>query len=110
MNNKVNSDEWSNMISNIEREFREGLVVITDGVLRDAIAKRFENMEFALDEKGNPDGVKNHQEMVLTIADDIANMFAEIAYDKAQKALDKDDFLNVYANQLLEDSKEINNG
>ena len=85
-------------------------VNVPDGIIRDAIEKRFENFEFALDEKGNPDGLKNHQEMVLTIADDIANRIQEIAYEKAQKALEMYDYLDAYANQLLEDSKEINNG
>lgn len=80
-------------------------VEIPDGIMRKAIEDRFENFEFALDEKGRPDGLKNHQEMVLTIADDIANKIQEIAYEKAQKELEKYDYLDTYANQLFEDSK-----
>ena len=87
-----------------------GVVNIGDGILRDAIADRFGNFEFALDEKGNPDGLKNQQEMVLTIADDIANKVSGLAYNATQKKLMEEDYLNAYANQLFEDSKEINNG
>lgn len=86
-------------------EFEDEWVDIPDGIMRNAIENRFENFEFALDEKGNPDGLKNHQEMVLTIADDIANKIQEIAYEKAQKELEKYDYLDTYANQLFEDSK-----
>lgn len=86
-------------------EFEDEWVDIPDGIMRNAIENRFENFEFALDEKGNPDGLKNHQEMVLTIADDIANKIQEIAYKKAQKELEKYDYLDTYANQLFEDSK-----
>ena len=85
-------------------------VFVGDGFIRNAIENRFENFEYALDEKGNPDGLKNHQEMALTIADDVANKLSEIAYEKALKKLEEDDYLNVYANQLLEDYKEMKNG
>lgn len=85
--------------------YKEFDIEVPDGIMRNAIENRFEHFEFALDEKGNPDGLKNHQEMVLTIADDIANKIQEIAYEKAQEELEKYDYLDTYANQLFEDSK-----
>lgn len=103
--NKVNRDDWPSMLENLEHMVRKGLVSVTDGLMRDAIEKRFENFDFAVDENGKPDGLKNHQEMLLTISDDIANTLSEIAYENAQEALEKDDFLNAYAMQLLEDHK-----
>lgn len=103
--NKVNRDDWSSMIDSLESALRKNLVNITDGLMREAIEKRFENFDFAVDEKGNPDGLKNHQEMLLTLSDDIANTISEIAYEKAQEKLEEDDFLNAYAMQLLEDHK-----
>ena len=75
--------------------------------LRDkAVEKRFENMEFALDEEGRPDGIKNKQEMVLTIASDIANSIGEMAFEEAKQLLEKDDWVDTKAMELLKESKE----
>ncbi len=75
--------------------------------LRDkAVEKRFENMEFALDEKGRPDGLKNKQEMVLTIAGDIADKMNDLIFEEAKKVLEREDWLDRQAMEMLKESKE----
>ena len=71
-----------------------------------ATENRFEDMEFALDEEGRPDGVKNKQEMVLTIASDIANSISEMAFEEAKQALEKDDWVDTKAMEMLKESME----
>lgn len=79
---------------------------IVDELKYKAISKRFEDMEFALDEEGRPDGLKNHQEMVLTIAGDIADSINELVFEEAKHALEHDDLLNAQAMKMLKESKE----
>ena len=71
-----------------------------------ATEKRFEDMEFALDEEGRPDGLKNKQEMVLTIASDIANSIGEMAFEEAKQILEQDDWVDTKAMEMLKESKE----
>ena len=71
-----------------------------------ATEKRFGDMEFALDEEGRPDGIKNKQEMVLTIANDIANSISEMAFEEAKQALEEDDWIDTKAMEMLKESKE----
>lgn len=71
-----------------------------------ATENRFEDMEFALDEKGRPDGVKNKQEMVLTIASDIANSISELVFEEAKQVLEKDDWVDTKAMEMLKESME----
>lgn len=71
-----------------------------------ATEKRFEDMEFALDEEGRPDGIKNKQEMVLTIANDIADSIGELAFEEAKQALEEYNWLDAKAMQMLKESKE----
>lgn len=71
-----------------------------------ATEKRFGDMEFALDEEGRPDGLKNKQEMVLTIASDIANSISEMAFEEAKQLLEKDDWVDTKAMEMLKESKE----
>lgn len=82
------------------------LANIVDELKYKAISKRFENMEFALDEEGRPDGLKNRQEMVLTIAGDIADSINELVFEEAKKALEREDWLNRQAMGLLKESME----
>lgn len=75
--------------------------------LRDkAVENRFENMEFALDEEGRPDGIKNKQEMVLTIASDIADSIGEMAFEEAKQLLEENDWIDTKAMEMLKESKE----
>lgn len=71
-----------------------------------ATEKRFEDMEFALDEVGRPDGIKNKQEMVLTIASDIANSISELAFESAKELLEKDNWVDAKAMEMLKESME----
>lgn len=71
-----------------------------------ATEKRFEDMEFALDEEGRPDGIKNKQEMVLTIANDIADSIGELAFEEAKQALEEYNWLDAKAMQMLKESME----
>lgn len=72
----------------------------------EAVEKRLENIDFAFDEEGRPDGIKNKQEMVLTIASDIANSISELAFEEAQQLLEKDGWIDTKAMELLKESKE----
>ena len=75
--------------------------------LRDrATEKRFENMEFAVDEKGRPDGIKNKQEMILTIASDIAESISEMVFEEVKQILEKDDWVDTKAMEMLKESME----
>lgn len=79
---------------------------IVDLLKNEAIRKRFEDMEFALDEEGRPDGLKNYQEMVLTIASDIADSINELVFEEAKRELERGDLLNEQAMKMLKESKE----
>ena len=63
-------------------------------------------MEFAVDEEGRPDGIKNKQEMVLTIASDIADSISEMAFEEAKQALEKDDWVDAKAMEMLKEGNE----
>lgn len=71
-----------------------------------ATEKRFENMEFAVDEKGRPDGIKNKQEMILTIASDIAESISEMVFEEVKQILEKDDWVDTKAMEMLKESME----
>lgn len=87
---------------------------VIESSLKDAIAElknkateeRFGDMEFALDEEGRPDGIKNKQEMVLTIASDIANSISEMVFEEAKRVLEEDDWVDTKAMEILKESKE----
>lgn len=87
---------------------------VVESRLKDAIAalkdkateKRFGDMEFAVDEEGRPDGIKNKQEMVLTIASDIADSISEMAFEEAKQALEKDDWVDAKAMEMLKEGNE----
>ena len=64
-----------------------------------AISNRLDVMEFAEDENGNPDGVKNYQEMLITIASDIANDISELVFEIAKAELDKE--LNLRVTKMI---------
>ena len=71
-----------------------------------ATENRFENMEFAVDEKGRPDGIKNKQEMILTIASDIAESISEMVFEEAKQILEQDDWIDTKAMEMLKESME----
>lgn len=79
---------------------------IVDSLKYNAASDRFEDMEFALDEEGRPDGLKNKQEMVLTIAGDIADKMNDLIFEEAKKVLERGDWLDAQAMEMLKESKE----
>ena len=79
---------------------------IVDTLKYNAASNRFGDMEFALDEEGRPDGLKNKQEMVLTIAGDIADKMNDLIFEEAKKALEREDWLDQQAMEMLKESKE----
>ena len=79
---------------------------LVDEMKDKATENRFEDMEFALDEEGRPDGIKNKQEMVLTIASDIAESISEMAFEEAKQILEKDGWVDTKAMEMLKESME----
>lgn len=71
--------------------------------MESAIANRLDVMEFAEDENGNPDGVKNYQEMLITIASDIANDISELTFEIAKKELDEE--LNLRVTKMITEGR-----
>lgn len=86
----------------VESSLKDAVMELKDK----ATEERFSDMEFALDEEGRPDGIKNKQEMVLTIANDIANSISELAFEEAKQALEEDDWVDTKAMEMLKESKE----
>lgn len=84
----------------------QSLEDLIDELKDKATEKRFENMEFAVDEKGKPDGIKNKQEMILTIASDIAESISEMVFEEVKQILEKDDWVDTKAMEMLKESME----
>lgn len=75
-------------------------------MINEKTTNHFGDMEFALDEHGKPDGLKNEQEIVLTIASEVSEEVAEEVFNNLKDFLLKNDHINELAMQLLEESKE----
>ena len=75
-------------------------------MINEKATNHFGDMEFALDEHGKPDGLKNEQEIVLTIASEISEEVAEEVFNNLKDFLLKNDHINELAMELLEESKE----
>ena len=77
-----------------------------DEMINEKTTNHFGDMEFALDEHGKPDGLKNEQEIVLTIASEISEEVAEEVFNNLKDFLLKHDHSNELAMELLEESEE----
>ena len=77
-----------------------------DQMINEKTTNHFGDMEFALDEHGKPDGLKNEQEIVLTIASEVSEEVAEEVFDNLKDFLLKNDHINELAMELLEESEE----
>ena len=77
-----------------------------DQMINEKTTNHFGDMEFALDEHGKPDGLKNEQEIVLTIASEVSEEVAEEVFDNLKDFLLKNDHINELATELLEESEE----
>lgn len=75
-------------------------------MINEKATNHFGDMEFALDEYGKPDGLKNEQEIVLTIASEISEEVAEEVFNNIKDFLLKNDRINELAMELLEESNE----
>ena len=75
-------------------------------MINEKTTNHFGDMEFALDEHGKPDGLKNEQEIVLTVASEVSEEVAEEVFNNLKDFLLKNDHINELAMELLEESKE----
>lgn len=75
-------------------------------MIKEKTTNHFGDMEFALDEHGKPDGLKNEQEIVLTIASEVSEEVAEEVFNNLKDFLLKNDHINELAMKLLEESEE----
>ena len=73
-----------------------------DQMIDEKTTNHFGDMEFALDEHGKPDGLKNEQEIVLTIASEVSEEVAEEVFNNLKDFLLKNDYINELAMELLE--------
>ena len=71
-------------------------------MINEKTTNHFGDMEFALDEHGKPDGLKNEQEIVLTIASEVSEEVAEEVFNNIKDFLLKNDHINELAMELLE--------
>lgn len=74
--------------------------------INDKTEKHFVDMEFALDEYGEPDGLKNEQEIVMTVASEVSEEVAEEVFNNIKTLLLDSDHINELAMELLKESKE----
>lgn len=75
-------------------------------MINEKATNHFGDMEFALNEYGEPDGLKNEQEIVLTVASEVSEEVAEEVFNDIKNLLFKNDHINELAMQLLKESKE----
>lgn len=75
-------------------------------MINDKTTNHFGDMEFALNEYGEPDGLKNEQEIVLTVASEVSEEVAEEVFNNIKDLLSKNDRINELAMELLKESKE----
>lgn len=71
-------------------------------MINEKTTNHFGDMEFALDEHGKPDGLKNEQEIVLTVASEVSEEVAEEVFNNIKDFLLKNDHINELAMELLE--------
>lgn len=74
--------------------------------INEKTANHFGDMDFALNEYGEPDGLKNEQEIVLTVASEVSEEVAEEVFNNIKKLLLDSDHINELAMQLLKENKE----
>lgn len=74
--------------------------------INEKATNHFGDMEFALNEYGEPDGIKNEQEIVLTVASEVSEEVAEEVFNNIKDLLTTNGHINELAMQLLEESKE----
>lgn len=74
--------------------------------INEKATNHFGDMEFALNEYGEPDGIKNEQEIVLTVASEVSEEVAEEVFNNIKDLLTTNGHINELAMELLKESKE----
>lgn len=109
-----NSSYWNEeeLINSLYRMYMPTMIKLLPQIsdlaqmINEKTTNHFGDMEFALDEHGKPDGLKNEQEIVLTVASEVSEEVAEEVFNNLKDFLLKNDNINKLAMQLLEESKE----
>ena len=110
--NKYSTSDTEGLINNLYARYMPTMLKLlpnisdVDEMIDEKITNHFGDMEFALDEHGKPDGLKNEQEIVLTIASEVSEEVAEEVFNNLKDFLLKNDYINELAMELLEESKE----
>lgn len=74
--------------------------------IREKTADHLGDIEFALNEQGDPDGIKNRQEIILTVANEVAEEMMDETCKNLEKFLANNDHVDEVAMELLKESKE----
>ena len=106
--NEYSTSDTEELINSLYARYMPAMLKIlpnisdVDEMINEKTTNHFGDMEFALDEHGKPDGLKNEQEIVLTIASEISEEVAEEVFNNLKDFLLKNDHINELAMELLE--------
>ena len=106
--NENSTSDTEELINSLDARYMPTMLKILpnisdiDEMINEKTTNHFGDMEFALDEHGKPDGLKNEQEIVLTIASEISEEVAEEVFNNLKDFLLKHDHINELAMELLE--------
>ena len=112
LSNEHSTSDTEELINSLYARYMPTMLKILPNIsdveemINEKTTNHFGDMEFALDEHGKPDGLKNEQEIVLTIASEISEEVAEEVFNNLKDFLLKNDHINELAMELLEESKE----
>lgn len=106
--NEYSTSDTEELINSLYARYMPTMLKILPNIsdiaemINEKTTNHFGDMEFALDEHGKPDGLKNEQEIVLTIASEISEEVAEEVFNNLKDFLLKNDHINELAMELLE--------
>ena len=112
LSNEHSTSDTEELINSLYARYMPTMLKILPNIsdiaemINEKTTNHFGDMEFALDEHGKPDGLKNEQEIVLTIASEVSEEVAEEVFNNLKDFLLKNDHINELAMELLEESKE----
>ena len=108
LSNEHSTSDTEELINSLYARYMPTMIKILPNIsdiaemINEKTTNHFGDMEFALDEHGKPDGLKNEQEIVLTIASEISEEVAEEVFNNLKDFLLKNDHINELAMELLE--------
>ena len=108
LSNEHSTSDTEELINSLYARYMPTMLKILPNIsdiaemINEKTTNHFGDMEFALDEHGKPDGLKNEQEIVLTIASEISEEVAEEVFNNLKDFLLKNDHINELAMELLE--------